>query len=126
MGLLDLLKTSNGDIPFIQIVVGILLGILGTFLYLKVYKPLMCCDNEAKTLTEPLLENENFVPTLVEPENLPKVPTESQKSFNDLETKLQEEEENEEELLPYNNEPDEIDHEYDNHEFVQEKIHELE
>jgi hypothetical protein len=112
MGLLSLFKTSDGEVPFLQILLGLLLGIIGTFAYFKFYKPFMCGEKTIKEkdidFIEPPVQtatNENYIPTLVEPDSLPKIPTPIQKSYEELEViNEQEENEDKDENIPYINE----------------------
>lgn len=81
MGLLDIFKTSDGSIPYLQILLGIIVGIIGTILYHTFYKPIggnpsqlpLMMDIEPTSFTT-ASTSENFSPTLIPPQDLPSIP----------------------------------------------------
>lgn len=129
MGLLALFKTASGEVPYLQILLGVILGVIGTFCYFKIYKPLICSDGDIDSLgnisqnkdEKQQDSNENFVPTLVEPKDLPKIPTPEQKTFNDIEMEIVSEEQD-----GFLEEPEEEEFQDDAPIRVTQKIQELE
>ena len=73
----------DGKIPVVQIILGVLIGIAGTFIYIRLYKPIFLNDaaefmNTTKQIDEQQqqhvkLVNEEVEVTLVPPEELPKL-----------------------------------------------------
>jgi len=70
MGIFSILTTTDGKIPLLQIVIGIVVGIIGTLLYLKFYKQV---SSKGDT-SEKVKIGENFAPELVGVSDLPKIP----------------------------------------------------
>lgn len=87
----------DGKIPVVQIILGVLIGIAGTFIYIRLYKPIFFNDTTEFTSSTPQIDkqhvkfvNEEVEVTLVPPEELPKLQLQE---INEKEDEDEEEEE---------------------------------